>query len=64
MIYKEQSERVADALHEQFVLAEVIFVDVEEFAVVDVADQEQSDEECENHVNACETKDTRTDTED
>ena len=63
MIYKEQSERVADAFHEQFVLAEVIFVDVEELAVVDVADQEQSDEECDDHVNACETKDARTDTE-
>ena len=48
--YQEQPEGVADPLHEQLILPEILLVDVEDLTIVDPADEEESKEEADDHV--------------
>ena len=56
MTYKKQPERVSDTLHKQLILSEVFLINIEHFAVVDPADEEQGDKEPDDNVDAGECK--------
>ena len=51
--YHEESEGISNTLHEQLVLAKIIFVDVQELGIVEVASKEQCHEEPYDHIHTC-----------
>lgn len=57
--YHEKSKSVSHSLHKEFILTEVFFVYVQNLGIVEVADEEKSDEKSDDHINTCETKQTR-----
>ena len=62
MPYHKEAEGISDPLHEQLILAEVFFVDVQQFGVVQVTQEEQGHEETNNHVHTGDCEDAGADT--
>ena len=60
--YHEKSECVSNSLHEEFVLPEVLLIDIEHLRVVEVAHEEQRDEETDDHVYAGQCQHARSQT--
>ena len=61
--YHEKSKRVTNSLHEELILSEVFLIDVQDLRVVEVADEKQSEEEGDHHVDSCKSKNACTQSE-
>ena len=48
--YQEQPEGIADPLHEQLILPEILLIQVEDLAIVEPAYEEEGEEEPYDHV--------------
>ena len=57
--YQEDSNTIANTLHGEFIIGEVIIVDIEHLECVDVTKQEHAQQEAYYHIHALQVENTR-----